>query len=82
MEMQPPSPSVARSLRLAVGQPATTITIRFEEDQASQPVALIVAVLRPDLFRIVVESRPPSFPPLSEDASPVAWTHAAEDWEP
>jgi hypothetical protein len=39
-------------------------------------------VLRPDLFRIVVESRPPSFPPLSEDASPVAWTRAAEDWEP
>jgi DNA-binding GntR family transcriptional regulator len=82
MEMQPPPPSVARSLRLAVGQPATTITIRFEEDRASRPVALIVAVLRPDLFRIVVESRPPSFPPLSEDASPVAWTRAAEDWEP
>jgi hypothetical protein len=32
--------------------------------------------------RIVVESRPPSFPPLSADASPVAWTHGAEDWEP
>jgi DNA-binding GntR family transcriptional regulator len=56
MEMQPPSPSVARSLRLAVGQPATTITIRFTGDPAGRPLALIVAVLRPDLFRIVVES--------------------------
>jgi DNA-binding GntR family transcriptional regulator len=82
MEMQPPPPSVARSLRLAVGQPATTVTIRFEEDPASRPVALIVAVLRPDLFRIVVESLPSSLAGLSADPSPAAWTRAAEDWEP
>jgi DNA-binding GntR family transcriptional regulator len=82
MEVQPPSPSVARSLRLAVGHPATTVTIRFEEAPAGRPAALIVAVLRPDLFRIVVQSRPPPFPPLGTDASPVAWTHGAEDWEP
>ena len=82
MEMQPPPPSVARSLRLAVGQPATTVTIRFEGDPAGGPVALTVAVLRPDLFRIVVESRPPSLRALGADASPVAWTHGAEDWEP
>jgi DNA-binding GntR family transcriptional regulator len=82
MEMQPPAPAVARSLRLAVGQPATTVTIRFEDDPAGRPVALTVAVLRPDLFRIVVESRPSSLPALSADASPVAWTHGAEDWEP
>jgi DNA-binding GntR family transcriptional regulator len=82
LEMQPPSPSVARSLRLAVGQPATTVTIRFEEDLTGRPVALIVAVLRPDLFRIVVESRPSSLPALSADASSVAWTRGAEDWEP
>jgi DNA-binding GntR family transcriptional regulator len=82
MEMQPPSPSVARSLRLAVGQPATTVTIRFEDDPGGRPVALTVAVLRPDLFRIVVESRPPALPALSADASPVVWTHGAEDWEP
>jgi hypothetical protein len=82
MEMQPPSPSVARSLRLAVGQPATTITIRFEDDPAGRPLALIAVVLRPDLFRIVVESQPSPLPPLSADASPVAWTQPAEDWEP
>jgi len=82
MEMQPPSPSVARSLRLAVGQPATTVTIRFEGDPAGRPVALIVAVLRPDLFRIVVESQPCALPSLSADASPVSWTCAAADWEP
>jgi hypothetical protein len=75
-------PSVARSLRLAVGQPATTITIRFEDEPAGRPLALIVAVLRPDLFRIVVESQPPALPALETDASPVAWTGAGEDWEP
>ena len=82
MEMQPPSPSVARSLRLAVGQPATTITIRFEDEPVGRPLALMAVVLRPDLFRIVVESQPSPLPPLSADASPVAWTQPAEDWEP
>jgi DNA-binding GntR family transcriptional regulator len=82
MEMQPPSPSVARSLRLAVGQPATTITIKFEDDPAGRPRALIAVVLRPDLFRIVVESQPSPLPAMGADASPVAWTQPAEDWEP
>jgi DNA-binding GntR family transcriptional regulator len=82
MEMQPPSPSVARSLRLAVGQPATTITIRCEDDPAGRPFALIIAVLRPDLFRIVLESQPPALPVLETGASPVAWTGTGEDWEP
>jgi hypothetical protein len=39
-------------------------------------------VLRPDLFRIVVESQPSPLPALGADASPVAWTQPAEDWEP
>jgi DNA-binding GntR family transcriptional regulator len=82
METQPPPPSVARSLRLTAGQPAITVTIRFEDDPGGRPVALIVAVLRPDLFRIVVESRPPAVPALNAGASPVAWTHAGEDCEP
>lgn len=56
LEMQPPSSSVARRLRLTVGQPAAMITVRFDDPVTAQPVALTVAALRADLFRIVVES--------------------------
>ena len=56
LEMQPPSSAVARGLRLAAGQPAASVTVRFDDPQTGQPVALTVAALRADLFRIVIES--------------------------
>jgi DNA-binding GntR family transcriptional regulator len=56
IEMQPPPPSVARSLRLAAGQPATLVTVRFDDPERHRPVALTVAVFRPDLFRIGVQA--------------------------
>jgi len=91
IEMLPPPPSVARSLRLAAGQPAALVTVRFDDPGADRPVALTIAVLRPDLFRIVIES---GDNPLADPGDPGdttdgarrsfsgAWTHAAEDWEP
>jgi DNA-binding GntR family transcriptional regulator len=85
VEMQPPPPSVARSLRLTAGQPAALVTVRFDDREQHRPVALTVAVFRPDLFRIVVES---GTQPLaegsegSEGSFSGAWTHAAEGWEP
>jgi DNA-binding GntR family transcriptional regulator len=59
MEMQPPSSAVARGLRLAAGQPAAMVTVRFDDPVTGQPVALTVAALRADLFRIVIESPTP-----------------------
>jgi len=56
VEMQPPPPSVARSLRLSAGQAAALVTVRFDDLDEGRPVALTIAVFRPDLFRIVVES--------------------------
>lgn len=56
LEMQPPPSSVARALRLAAGQPAVMVTVRFDDPASGRPVALTVAALRPDLFRIVIES--------------------------
>jgi Bacterial regulatory proteins, gntR family len=81
VEMQPPPPSVARSLRLTAGQPAAMVTVRFDDPDENKPVALTIAVLRPDLFRIVVES---GHALVAEPAGslPGAWTHAVEDWEP
>lgn len=56
VEMQPPPSSVARGLRLAVGQPAATVTVRFDGPDSGEPVALMVTSMRPDLFRIVVKA--------------------------
>jgi DNA-binding GntR family transcriptional regulator len=82
VELQPPPPSVARSLRLSAGQPAALVTVRFDDPDGGKPVALTVAVFRPDLFRIVVEG---GNHPLADGGAgtfPGAWTRAVEDWEP
>ena len=81
VDFQAPAPSVARSLRLAAGEPAATVTVRFEDDTRPGVVALTVAVLRPELFRIVVESPGIPSPTVSPDGPPGGWTHALEDWE-
>ena len=56
MEMQPPPSSIARGLRLGAGQPAAMITVRFDDQASRRAVALTVAALRADMFRIVVDS--------------------------
>jgi len=82
IELQPPAPSVARSLRLAGGQPTVTVTVRFDDASAGAPVALSIAVLRPEIFRVVVES--PHGPRANATAAgdDGIWTHAAGGWEP
>jgi DNA-binding GntR family transcriptional regulator len=82
VEMQPPPPSVARSLRLSAGEPAAIVTVRFDDPAEGRPVALTVAVFRPDMFRIVVDSGERPLADGDEGSLPGAWTHAAEDWEP
>jgi DNA-binding GntR family transcriptional regulator len=77
-EMQLPPAAVARSLRLAPGQPAALLAVRFDDPQTAQPVALTFAAIRPHLFRIVVESGASPLP----GSGPGGWTHAVRDWEP
>jgi DNA-binding GntR family transcriptional regulator len=55
LELAPPPPSVARSLRLVPGQPAVSVTIRFDDPATRAPVGLTVVILKPDQFRVVVE---------------------------
>jgi hypothetical protein len=55
LELTLPPPSVARSLRLSAGQPVATVTVRFDDPLMGAPTALSMAMLRPDLFRIVVQ---------------------------
>lgn len=56
IEMQLPPPSVARSLRLSAGEPATLIIVRFSPPGQHRPAALTIAALRPDKFRILIQS--------------------------
>jgi DNA-binding GntR family transcriptional regulator len=82
VELQPPPPSVARSLRLSPGQPAAMLTIRFDDPANQEPLALTVAVCRPDLFRIVVCSDEQPLPNGDTGSFARTWTHAVEGWEP
>jgi DNA-binding GntR family transcriptional regulator len=82
VDFQPPAPAVARSLRLSAGAPAATVTIRFEDVAQPEAIALSVAVLRPDLFRIVVESPGIPAPAAAADGPLIDWTHAVEVGEP
>ena len=82
LDFQAPAPSVARSLRLAAGEPAATVTVRFEDAVHPGALALTVAVLRPELFRIVVESPGIPAPTVGPEGPPGGWTDALDGWEP
>lgn len=82
IEMQAPPPAVARSLRLAAGQPAVIVTVRFDDQETGKPAALTMTVLRPDMFRVVVQSPRPPLPDGAEGNLAGSWAHVAEDWEP
>ena len=56
VDMQPPDRAAARRLRLPAGLPAVTVTARYDDREHGDPVALTVVTLRPDRFRIVLDS--------------------------
>jgi DNA-binding GntR family transcriptional regulator len=56
VELSPPQPAVARSLRLSPGRPVITVTVRFDDPATGRPAALTVVMLRPELFRVSVDT--------------------------
>jgi DNA-binding GntR family transcriptional regulator len=80
IELAPPPPSAARSLRLAAGEPVAMVTVSFEDPATHRPVAITTAVLRPDLFRIVIHAA--AGPDGRAGGFASVWTHAAAGWEP
>jgi DNA-binding GntR family transcriptional regulator len=56
VELSPPQPAVARSLRLSPGQPVITVTVRFDDPATGNPAGLTVVMLKPELFRVVVDT--------------------------
>jgi DNA-binding GntR family transcriptional regulator len=79
VELQQPPPLISKSLRLSAGQCAATITARFDDPLTGRPTALTVAVLRPELFRIVVQTAPVPRPG-GEDGG-LASARTAAGWE-
>jgi DNA-binding GntR family transcriptional regulator len=63
LEMAPPQPSVARSLRLVPGQPAISVTVRFDDRATGAPVGLTTVALKPHQFRVVIQAGDP-LPPV------------------
>ncbi len=82
IELGPPPPSVARTLRLAAGELVAIVTVSFEDPAEHSPVALTMAMLRPDLFRIVIQGTGGAIPDGDLDGFATAWTHAVVGWEP
>ena len=56
VELSPPQPAVARSLRLSPGQPVITVTVRFDDPAAGSPAGLTVVMLKPELFRVAIDT--------------------------
>jgi DNA-binding GntR family transcriptional regulator len=56
LELAPPQPSIARSLRLPPGQPTISVTIRFDDRRTGMPVGLTAVTLKPDRFRVVIQA--------------------------
>jgi DNA-binding GntR family transcriptional regulator len=56
LEMSPPQPAVARSLRLTPGQPVITVTARFNDSATGSPAGLTVVMLKPELFRVAIDT--------------------------
>jgi DNA-binding GntR family transcriptional regulator len=59
LEMAPPQPSIARSLRLLPGQPAISVTVRFDDRATGIPVGLTTLALKPHYFRVVIQAGDP-----------------------
>ena len=81
IEMGLPPPSAARALRLSAGEPVATVTVSFVVPATGVPVALTMAMLRHELFRIVVEAAPRQGPGNDIGALASAWTHTGDGWD-
>lgn len=81
IEMGLPPPSAARTLRLGAGGLVATVTVSFADPGTGSPAALTMAMLRPELFRIVVEAAPLRAPTESTEGLTSTWTRAVEGWD-
>jgi hypothetical protein len=82
IEMTPPPPSAARSLRLSAGEPVVTVTVSFADPATDSPIALTTAMLRPALFRIVVDLMHTESGPAGRNGTAPSWAQLTQGWDP
>jgi hypothetical protein len=79
-EMEQPPRWAAQALGLTACQRAVMISTRYDDMRDGKPVALTIAVLRPDLLRVTIASSgQPILATDSGEVSPV-WNHVDGDW--
>jgi hypothetical protein len=81
IEMGPPPSSAARRLRLAAGKPAAAVTVSFIDPATRSPTALTVAMLRLELFRVVVETATSRTSAGHTGDLPSPWQHLTDGQE-
>jgi hypothetical protein len=81
IEMGPPPASAARKLRLAAGTPAAAVTVSFIDPATRSPMALTVAILRLELFRVVIETATLRASAGRISGLPSPWEHLTDDQE-
>lgn len=77
LEMHPPAPSAARTMRLSLTDLVICVTVKFENPAQRTPAALTAAVFRADMFRVVIEAPHGSTSSLSG-----AWTDGPGNDQP
>jgi hypothetical protein len=78
---QQPAPGLASMLRLAAIEPATVLTAGLSEPGRTGLSALTVAVLRPELFRVTVQSAQVPLPGPAGPGYGAGWAHVDVPWE-
>jgi DNA-binding GntR family transcriptional regulator len=86
VEMGSPQPSIARSLRLSPGQPVITVTVRFDDSGTGAPAGLTVVILKPELFRVAIDTTEAPVGTLllmsGRPETVTAWTRTRCTWDP
>lgn len=59
IELAPSQPAVARGLRLLPGESAISVTIRFDNRATGLPVGLTAVTMKPQYFRVVIQTGDP-----------------------
>jgi hypothetical protein len=73
IEMQQPQPAAASLLGLPAAEQAIEIIARHGEPGAATAAAMTVAILRPDLFRVALETDDPPIPGLAAHSAAAGW---------
>ena len=80
LEFSHPPPGIASGLGLGASEQAIIIAVRVDNPDAGRPAGLTVATLRPDCFRLSVQTADQPLPPPADNGAPAAGPHVRAGW--